>query len=254
VNPDTEVSAAVLHYLEKRNRSTHTEQPNEASVAVPRLSAQVQAAYWRDLLCSTRQAALDDREEFQETARDEFTRADTESDVVALVSRKDPNAVKQQARVQAAVERLASVRVEQTTKYFLEDFAELLEPNPRAMKRLLNAYSVQRDFALLGGLEVVLADVATRKKLVLWTILCMRWPALEDYLIEQAAERKENTMSVLSSLRLEEAPLDLRPLLANNPAEKILNGDGVEVSLDFKSISVLAGIRNPDTRSGGSVA
>ena len=45
------------------------------------------------------------------------------------------------------------------------------------MKRILNAYAVHRDLAILGGLDV-LGDPALRGQLALWTILSMRWPLL----------------------------------------------------------------------------
>jgi hypothetical protein len=54
----------------------------------------------------------------------------------------------------------------------LQQFAPLLEPNPRAIKRFVNARATQ-----------ILEDVVVpRDQLALWTVVRVRWPALADYL------------------------------------------------------------------------
>ncbi|MFC5365783.1 KAP family P-loop NTPase fold protein [Salinirubrum litoreum] len=77
------------------------------------------------------------------------------ADVRSLASRRE----------QAASERL-----------LLSTLGDLLAPNPRGMKRLVNTYSANRALALIAGADLSEAVLAR------WTILSLRWPALADYL------------------------------------------------------------------------
>lgn len=78
-----------------------------------------------------------------------------------------------------AIERLAEPDLEQSTEHALRRFAPLIEPNPRAMKRFINAYWIARSLQLLDDSYVPLDQLA------LWTILRARFPALTDCLREQ---------------------------------------------------------------------
>ncbi|MBO9554421.1 P-loop NTPase fold protein [Cellulomonas sp.] len=81
-------------------------------------------------------------------------------------------------------QRLAAVALEtrradparqERQRHLLEEYADLLEPNPRATKRFLMAYNV--GFAArLTELEPL--DPRT---LALWTVLATRWPALAEW-------------------------------------------------------------------------
>ena len=58
-------------------------------------------------------------------------------------------------------------------------YADLVEPNPRAMKRLVNAYGFKRGFELMAGRS------SPPDALVRWTILELRWPELAGHLARQ---------------------------------------------------------------------
>ncbi|MHC1724761.1 MAG: P-loop NTPase fold protein [Syntrophobacteraceae bacterium] len=228
----------------RRLGSLFLEKAFELSVSVPRLSPGRQKAYWRAILQGGTDGIEQQYRTIEQEAQDEFADAATEHQVITLLTQEvsdsgDP--VRQQARRQAAVERLASARVEMTTQYFLEPFAPLMEPNPRAMKRLLNAYSIHRDLALLGGINV-LADEEMRKQLALWTILCLRWPGIEEHLIQQAAGQ------------VQEASPDILALMNCESLKKLLRGDGIGTALKVDSVSMLAGIRASDSHTAGVFA
>jgi hypothetical protein len=58
-----------------------------------------------------------------------------------------------------ALSRAMIIRSPQAAQSYIEtatdsSFATLLEPNPRAMKRLVNAYSVNRALSTLGHLDI----------------------------------------------------------------------------------------------------
>jgi hypothetical protein len=65
------------------------------------------------------------------------------------------------------------------TEHFLKPFALFTEPNPRAMKRLSNAYTLGSDIRIVEKSKNILRE---RKQLALWTILTLRRPPLAEYL------------------------------------------------------------------------
>jgi hypothetical protein len=83
----------------------------------------------------------------------------------------------------------------------LQRFAPLLEPNPRAMKRFVNDYSVLRAVRTLES-NTVQAD-----PLALWAVIETRWPALADYLrahpdaIQFFTEPTSNVESISAEIR-----------------------------------------------------
>jgi KAP family P-loop domain/WD domain, G-beta repeat len=74
------------------------------------------------------------------------------------------------------LEKLNEEAVERSTEHELQKFASLLEPNPRSMKRFLNAYGMALSTQVLEGRHI------EPDQLALWTILSMRWPDLADHL------------------------------------------------------------------------
>lgn len=74
------------------------------------------------------------------------------------------------------VDKLSSLPVAAATEHWLQQFAPLLPPNPRAMKRFINDYSILRAVRTLEGNAVGMEPLA------LWVIIGIRWPGLADYL------------------------------------------------------------------------
>ncbi|MGA9151310.1 MAG: hypothetical protein WBZ36_12095 [Candidatus Nitrosopolaris sp.] len=112
-------------------------------------------------------------------AEEQLKGLNTESEIMdQLEKHVGDSPVNAQALREAAVVQLVSPEVESHTEHILKPFAAMLEPNPRSMKRLVNAYGIAIAIDILsgGGIE--------RSKLALWTILTFRWPRLADYLEE----------------------------------------------------------------------
>ena len=98
----------------------------------------------------------------------------SQKEILQVVGEARPEARRQLE--EAAVERLNDDVVERATEHELQKFASLLEPNPRSMKRFVNAYSISLSTQLLAN------RVPEPDALALWTILRMRWPELADCL------------------------------------------------------------------------
>ncbi len=188
----------------KRLGSLFLEKAFEISVALPELTPGVRAEYWRFLLGGDPVQGEKRLAELEQEARAEFGQDRSEQQVVKRLDEGHGEAepadpLRAQARRQVAVEQLASAAVEKDVSYFLQPFAPLLEPNPRSMKRLLNAYAIRRDLAILSGLDV-LAHEGRRKKLALWTILALRWPVLEVFLKAKAQEEDPEASAEITAL------------------------------------------------------
>lgn len=111
------------------------------------------------------------------------------------------------------VKKLAEERVERATDHALRKFAPLLEPNPRAMKRFVNAYGMTR------ALQVLADSVVPRDPLALWTILRVRWPALIDYV----RGHPEVVDALAGATRAPEGvPEDLAPLFGAAPLARVV--------------------------------
>lgn len=199
----------------------------QLSVAVPALHPALQRQYWRQLLAGGPADAQTRMEAAVAEARDLLGDARSEQKLLDAVAASGEDPVKRQAIRQAAIERLADPDIEQTTELFLEPFAHLLEPNPRAMKRLLNAYAINRDIAVIGEIDV-LADVHRRRQLALWTILAMRWPDLEAA-ISRALMNDDNA-------RIEDL------LKESQQMREVYEGEGVAARLDPAAIRIFIGI------------
>jgi len=103
----------------------------------------------------------------------------TESDAEILnkleVEGDDDPLYKQVLRGEA-VKRMAVPAVAATTEHALQDFTDLLDKNPRSMKRFVNAYGVERALRTIEGTNVGLDQLAR------WTIVLLRWPIMAGLL------------------------------------------------------------------------
>lgn len=81
----------------------------------------------------------------------------------------------------AAVLESTSESSEKQILYTLRRFEDLIEPNPRSMKRLVNAYGIYQSLAFFQNPEV-LSDAKRQDQFALWIIACHRWPAFMEWL------------------------------------------------------------------------
>jgi hypothetical protein len=218
----------------------------QISVPVPSLPPKVQQRYFRSLL---RAVETEDDSADLDRARSEahkrFQGLTTREDIDAELRDRTPETpLEQQAAAEAAVLRLAEPELEEETEHMLQAFVPLLEPNPRAMKRLINAYGIAsaveilRDAATIGTSS---AESATPERLALWTILCQRWPLLGDYLTmhpELATELRKNGKS--ASQPPDDAPEWLRKLWSNRDVKAVLAGEAPHVNSELDKEAVEA--------------
>ena len=197
----------------------------QISAAIPQIPSDVQSSFWARLLGPGRI----DAEAQAEAIRQAEAQAERD---VAGVNRQEvlQDLVRQaeasgdRARIQAvraaSAKRITSREAALHTEHKLQAFSALLEPNPRSMKRLVNAYAMHQATLLLAGRAVAAAALAR------WTILEMRWPLLADFLALRP-ECLDALRRPLDENQLPQVPTALRPLFGDELVNSVI-GEAAE--------------------------
>ncbi|HSG19072.1 MAG TPA: P-loop NTPase fold protein [Anaerolineae bacterium] len=155
----------------------------QLTVPMPYLSHELQQSYFDGLLGVQGEGAgadpdteMGDIDEQVAAALEQVAVGSNDAEVMAVFE-KAPIRVKQRI-AGPVVRRLTDQEVETAREHELQKFAGLLDPNPRSMKRFLNAYSI------MLSLQPLQLNPVSIDTLALWTILRLRWPVLADYLAE----------------------------------------------------------------------
>lgn len=201
------------------------------STPVPGIPVKMRETYWKYLLkmnqgldeesiVSARAGAID-------RLRDKAYLSDHYVILRDSQERKESFA-QQQALREETIVNIASQEVSlQIEKHTLSQFATLLEPNPRAMKRLVNAYSVNSALSILGYLDI------PQEKLALWTIITMRWPSLARHL-----SKKPSDFLFLLDEKAPESEIESSAgsLFTDPEVINVINGGETGVSLDVETL------------------
>lgn len=202
------------------------------TLPVPAMNAETRDSYWRHLI---RPKSLDDRaglDEARHAAAQIFGHMETEEEVRReLATNPGVTPVEQRARLEAAAIQLATPKLERATEHVLQPFRPLLDTNPRAMKRLVNAYGLTRGIELLSH-HALGGDKLAQHRAALWTVLSLRWPRLAEYL----ASNPDAATSMASAPQ--GVPADLAPLFNDPEVKAVIFGEaeGVNAKLDPDSI------------------
>lgn len=152
----------------------------QVSTSLPTMSTTLKQRYWSGLIAGPRGAATPADAPPAEAAPDE---AEVKLAVDELLTHNShaglQNAIKAQPNEQvrrrmkrAAAEHLASPIVQQRTESRLARYPELMDANPRAMKRLLSAVTMTGARMMTEERDVTLEQIAR------WAALELRWPLL----------------------------------------------------------------------------
>ncbi|HEY8544802.1 MAG TPA: P-loop NTPase fold protein, partial [Acidimicrobiales bacterium] len=197
----------------------------QLTVPVPRIGPVRQAAYFRELLGLVDPDGVDPATADPDTVKEaeQRVRAAKDDDAQQRVLLDLPAPVRE-AVAPVAVERQTEQAFADATEHRLTGFAELLPDNPRAVKRFLNAFALNRTVRTLEGQAVPTPTLA------LWTILEIRWPQLADALtahpgwVEAAGA---NGGKGADGGPDDDVPAEIRELLADPDVQAVLHfGDG----------------------------
>lgn len=212
----------------------------QISSSVPRLSPEARTQYWKGLLRTA--PALDSKNQDDERKdaereaakiiKDKYTQEEFKQKISEV--RDDP--LRKQAMRAAAAKQITSPEAQRETEHRLQRFSDLLEPNPRSMKRLVNSFGLYQARHFLEGREV------TFEALARWTIIELRWPLLADFLTSWP-----NFITHLASVAKPvdyDVPDDLKELFGNDVVKRVVAdglGQGI-IALDETAIRQIAGL------------
>lgn len=153
----------------------------QVSAPLPLPSPEARSSYWVALLKASPDRLREHRTRVLDAERDADERAskltgpeEMQAFVAKAKTSSDP--LKLPAARAAVAKRITSQEALDKLDHRLEAFSDLVEPNPRAMKRLVNAYAMHQSTLFLSGSNTIF------NTLVRWTILELRWPVLADFL------------------------------------------------------------------------
>jgi hypothetical protein len=206
----------------------------QLSIKVPMMTEEVVKVYIEAMSQLGKEELASSIESLQKQATEEFRDAASEEQIIQKLDMVPKNTLEEQVYRSAAVRQTAEKKIEEETEVYLRDFASLLEPNPRAIKRLVNAYGIYRALAILSGLNTF--DPAGKEQFVLWIILSLRWPMLAEYLEEHPAM----VAAFIKSKAKTNVPESLQPLIEDSHLLRVIKGRNV--NLDATAIERFYGI------------
>lgn len=212
----------------------------QISAPVPALSDDIRSAYLERLLSgattSDGTASLDAA---RSAAQKRFQTLARRDEIDTVLEQTVGSPLERQAAAEAAVLRLAEPELERETEHMLQAFAPLLEPNPRSMKRLVNAYGIASAVEILrSASDGIGARAHHSDQLVLWTILDLRWPLLADYLAGNPAAAKQ---MLDGNPPEDDEPSWLQTLWKSQEVRAVLSGDAPGVHASLADTEILAG-------------
>jgi hypothetical protein len=202
------------------------------STPMPGLPDDLRKEYWEYLLQLAPKEHGAEAAAARDKARNEVANTGSEGAVLNLVdnSRQRPFLEQRALREEAAI-RLAAPEILRRLEHTLKPYGQLLEPNPRAMKLLVNSYSANRALAILSEL-----DIETHQ-LALWTVLSTRWPQLADYLVGHP-----EMVDTISQPEIAGLPDWLNALRAETSVRQVIKGDANRPPLSMKTLRQCAQI------------
>lgn len=213
--------------------SLFLEKTFQFSTSVPTIPDQMKEEYWDSLLLIQSDDEKTGAYTSDPSASEAIRNAQSEEEILRVVddTRERPFGEQQSVRKEA-VERLAAPEIVERTEHVLQPLAPLLKPNPRGMKRLVNAYSVNRALATLAHLDI------ERDQLALWTILSLEYPKLALYL--------EDNPEMVTEIGQQQSPDidgDLSTLFTDQRVVDIVEGAPIAAELDTATIRKCSNIR-----------
>jgi hypothetical protein len=105
---------------------------------------------------------------------------------MAIVQTSTGSRASQQIVREEVIGKISIREEEKNLTHKLQDYVALIEPNPRAMKRLVNDIGTAHAIAVLYGESV------NEDQLILWTIFKLHYPLLADYFWENPEKLDES--------------------------------------------------------------
>jgi hypothetical protein len=199
----------------------------QISAALPSLSRDLQSKFWRELLEGPPPNPM---ASITPAVAEAKVKHRLNVDDLRKVIAEAPAADRPALRAAAAMQ-ITTAESAESLEHRLQPLADLLEPNPRAMKRLVNAVGMAQARMFLEARDVPLEIVAR------WTLLELRWPLLAEYLASHpgAIEHVGKDKAALDTAGL---PPRVIEMVSDPALPGVVTSDGIGV-LDGKALGLL---------------
>jgi ATP-dependent Clp protease ATP-binding subunit ClpA len=210
----------------------------QISMEIPPMSFQARKLYWDKLTSVAPTSSARQTNAPDPSLSKAFALVRTEQDVEQQIDALVKAGANEEEVRRAAVRRLNAPALQEHLKGLLGEFAPLLENNPRAMKRLVNAYGIERDRLVR---ENHLPSLEERKQLVLFTILRLRWPLFAEHLLQHP----EDVALLNGAPHATRSNHPFATLLEDDEVRALFAGSFVHVKLDADLFRLYSG-REPE--------
>jgi len=216
----------------------------QMSVSVPALSGNLQKQFFDRIVGMSHRELDRALDETATEARARLAGKESVQEILAAVDKSNRAGIdpllKHKIREEAAVRMSRKTSEEEEIEHQLSAFVPLLEPNPRAMKRMVNAYGVRRAIDLLAGRHTPTPVLAR------WTIMELRWPLLA----EQLSLHPEQVAWIRSGKPPPKGIAEPLASLHTDPGvRKVVAGRGYGKSLTVEAIRACTGLHPADPTS-----
>jgi hypothetical protein len=219
----------------------------QISAEMPRLTREVQASYLSALLRDEAPEVTAMTATRIARAKEQVRGINNEADLQELIEEDKAKAApgeapgesleRQRALRHAAALQITSAQAAAATEHRLQKLSHLLEPNPRSMKRLVNAVGMAQARGLLEGRT---ASPETRAR---WAMLSLRWPLFADFIADHPAAiahwRKTAPESTAPASADPAWPPAVRALHGDRAVMDVVGGEGEEGALTPDSLGPL---------------
>ena len=217
----------------------------QISLEIPPMSAKERRDFWGGLTRRRAEGGAAPADSGTGPTAEDIAGAESPEDVESLVADALTSSQEVDEEVlMAAVRRLNAPALQEQLQDVLAQFTPLLENNPRAMKRLVNAYGIERDRLIREGL---LLDESARKRLVRWTILRLRWPMMAERLLTRPGDAAR---LVGSGPALDVEQDALNALFQDDDVRRVFSDEKIGGGLDTATLKSFAGIDEPTPIAG----
>jgi hypothetical protein len=220
----------------------------QISAEMPRLTREVQAAYLAALLREEASGDTAIAPEIMAEAEEKVSGITDEAELHKLIAEEEAQPVAageqqeshdfQRALRRAAALQITSAVASSETEHRLQKLAHLLEPNPRSMKRLVNAVGMAQARGILEGRT---ASPETRAR---WAMLSLRWPVLADFIADHPgaiAHWKKTKGKARRAAAGADWPPAVRALQDDRTVMEVVGGEGEEGALTPDTLAPLLG-------------
>ena len=211
------------------------------SFSLPPIGLKIKSRYWKALINQdeTIQESKEKIRAIEENAEKIFNEmpsgAEIGNELNKRIEEVESKKTKDMEYEKEALKRAAVLKFHEPDSmarefHVLEEFAPLLEPNPRAMKRLVNEYSMDWTIDKLydGNIQ--------REKLAKWAILKLRWPLLAEHFLNHPSDINLVETDVSNNVNI---PKKIKTLFTNVHVINVVKNNVVNGVLDEKTIKQL---------------